>query len=536
MQKSRLYQGLSCTVLGLSCLLLTSCTLLKTDYVNHVQATAPQGYGQLQNADSSRVELSDDTSLATSHDGVHNTSVASQLDFYRCYQDEKLNALIDQVLQHNYDLKSAFLTLRQAEVSLGLSRAGLHPTANAGLDASARRNFYNGDSSTRSSGGNLSISYELDLFGRLAADERSSFEQFKATAYDYKAMRLTLIQRASEYYWNYAYAKEALKMAQEQLEVSQRRLDLIKAMWDNGASDGLEYDQALVNHRAVEQIVYQRGYELTAAHNALTTLLGLYSDTPLDAQITDLALEKTRTPKIEVSLPATLLQQRPDLMAYEARVRAAYADVDLAEANFYPSFTLNAGVSGGSSDSLTRFLTDPVGSLGAAIAFPFLNFNELSLQKESALISRDQARLDFAQGFITAVEEVSNALNEMSYQEQLLRSLGSEYLLTKSNYERYLERYRYGSASISDVLDASDSLRSAETRLLSSKRDLLNASMTLMITLGGDSFTAENAQPVLVGQAVTEHEATLSPESVYDPATIVQEAAKLHPIESALED
>ena len=170
MQKSRLYQGLSCTVLGLSCLLLTSCTLLKTDYVNHVQATAPQGYGQLQNADSSRVELSDDTSLATSHDGVHNTSVASQLDFYRCYQDEKLNALIDQVLQHNYDLKSAFLTLRQAEVSLGLSRAGLHPTASAGLDASARRNFYNGDSSTRSSGGNLSISYELDLFGRLDVD------------------------------------------------------------------------------------------------------------------------------------------------------------------------------------------------------------------------------------------------------------------------------------------------------------------------------------------------------------------------------
>ena len=262
----------------------------------------------------------------------------------------------------------------------------------------------------------------------------------------------------------------------------------------------------------------------------MTTLLGLYSDTPLDAQITDLALEKTRTPKIEVSLPASLLQQRPDLMAYEARVRAAYADVDLAEANFYPNFTLNAGVSGGSSDSLTRFLTDPVGSLGAAIAFPFLNFNELSLQKESALISRDQARLDFAQGFITAVEEVSNALNEMSYQEQLLRSIGSEYLLTKSNYERYLERYRYGSASISDVLDASDSLRSAETRLLSSKRDLLNASMTLMIALGGDSFTADT------NQVATVQKADLSPESVYDPESIAQKAAKLHPIEPVPED
>ena len=107
----------------------------------------------------------------------------------------------------------------------------------------------------------------------------------------------------------------------------------------------------------------------------------------------------------------------------------------------------------------------------------------------------------------------------MSYQEQLLKSIGSEYLLTKSNYERYLERFRYGSASISDVLDASDSLRSAQTRLLSCKRDLLNASMMLMIALGGDSFTKQ--EPTAVpNNGVSE------PVDVYAPEVILLQATQ----------
>ena len=507
-------QGLRYSLWGLSCLFLSSCSLLQTDYENHIAATAPHGYGELYNAPSQKVSL----------DGAAQdpcSSVAAQLDFYSCYNDDKLNAMIERTLSHNYEITTAYLNLRQAEVSLGLAQANLHPTANASLSSNLNKDLSHGASERRSSSGSFSLAYEVDLFGRLDAGERSSYEAFKATAFDYKAMRLTLIQRCSEYYWNYAYAKEALQMAQEQLQTSQRRLDLIKTMWLNGASDGLEYDQALVNHRSVEQMVYQRSYELTAAHNALTTLLGEYTDTPLEAAITDMALEKTRTPQIEVALPASLLQNRPDLMAYEARVRAAYADVDMATASFYPTFNLNAGVNGGSSDNLLRFLTDPVGALGAAIAFPFLNFNELSLQKESTLLARDQARLDFANGFITAVEEVSNALNEMSYQEQLLKSIGSEYLLTKSNYERYLERFRYGSASISDVLDASDSLRSAQTRLLSCKRDLLNASMMLMIALGGDSFTKPDAEP-----AALPSNGAAEPVDVYAPEVILLQATQ----------
>lgn len=514
----RPYKGISCTLIGLSCFLLSSCALTESEYESALKA--PAGYGDLQNAPSSKVAM--------------NTDATQQLDFYKSYNDDKLNAMIERALSHNYDMRSAYLNLRQAEVNLGLARSNLHPTANASISSSLRKDLEHGGSASDSSSGSLSIAYEVDLFGRLDASERASYEEFRASAYDYKAMRLTLIQRTSEYYWNYAYATEALALAKEQLDVSTKRLELIKAMVNYGATDGLEYDQALANHRAVEQTVYQRNYELTAAHNSLATLLGLYADENLQEDITAQALETTKSPKLEVPLPASLLQNRPDLMAYEARVRSAYANVDAATASFYPTFNLNAAVGTGSSESLVRFLTDPIGTLGAAITFPFLNFNELSLQQESAMIESDRARLNFANGFITAVEEVANALNELSYQEQLVQSIASEYTLTKSNYERYLERYRYGSASISDVLDASDSLRSAQNRLLSSKRDLLNASMTLMIALGGDSFTKESiAAATSTTTPSGNGDPAIAPVDNTDPLVIMQEAAeKTAPIEA----
>ena len=503
------YKGLSRTLLGLSCFLLTSCGINETEYESRLSAQAPAGYGRLVNKESSLVEVQGTPITPTevvvpitpSSMGNMPTALGpnqqSSVDalgglipeFYQSYNDPKLSALVERALAYNYDLTSAYLTLKQAQLELGLAQANMHPTVSASLNSSVSRDLERDNGSNRSASSNLGISYELDLFGRLAANERASFESFKATAYDYKAMRLTIIQRTCEYYWNYAYAQEALQLAQEQLKASQQRLNLVKVKRDSGAADGLEYDQALVNHRGVEQTVYQRAYELTAARNALNTLLGWYSDQEVGADITTLALEHTTCPQIAVPLPATLLSQRPDLMAYEARVRAAFARVDEANANFYPTFSLNAAVGGGASESLVKFLTDPIGSLGAAITFPFFNYNELSLQKESALVERDRAKLDFVNGFITAVQEVSDALNDLSYQEQLQLSTQDEYQLTAANLKRYEERYRYGSASLTEVLDASDALRSAQNKLLSSKRDLLNAAMTLMIALGGDSFT-----------------------------------------------
>lgn len=483
-------KGLSRTLLGLSCFLLSACSINETEYDPKLKS--PDAYGQIVGNFPRHATLEE--------------AAAMEPNFYEIYKDEQLNALVKRALSYNYDMRTAYYSLKQAEVNLGLAGAELHPTVNAGFNSNLSKDLSNGGPTGKSSGANLSLSYEVDLMGRLDAQERSSFESFRASAYDYQAMRLMIISQTTEYYWQYAYAQEALKLAQEQLADSQKRLDLIKSMVQYGAADALEYDQALVNHRTVEQTVYQREYELNNAHYALTTLLGYAPNEQIGNKVNPKALVESRCPVVKLELPASLLQNRPDLKAYEAKLRAAIADVDQAKANFYPSFNLSAGVSAGGDNTLGRFLSDPIGTLGASITLPFFNYNELSLREKSSLIATDQAKLDFVNGFITAISEVSEALSNLSYQERMIRSSFAEYVLTKRNYERFVERYRQGLSSLTDMLDASDSLRSAQMKLLGAKRDLMSSSMSLMVSLGGDAF--EEDASLILEQA----EQTIGPE------------------------
>lgn len=480
-----------------SSMLLSSCSLMQTEYQRDV--VVPSSYGQ--------------AAAAAPNDPEGLSAQDLSYEFYRSFGDERLNRLIEDVLARNYEITSAYLNLKNAEVAMQLADSYYHPTASTSLGVSASKDLSHSSATAKGANSSLSLSYEVDLFGRLDAQSRSAYERFKASAYDYKAMRLAIIERTAEYYWNCAYAHANLQMAKEQLSTSQRRLDLITEKRKQGVADGLEYDTALVNHRLNEQSVYNAEHELTASLNALNALAGRFTESSLDKDVDESALYEAKAQKITTSIPADLLNQRPDLMSYEAKLRAAYSDSDLATSNFYPQFSISSSISMGNGGSLTKFFTDPVGALGAMITLPFINFNELSIRKEGALIAKDQAKLDFANGFITAVREVSDRINDLSNQEQLMKSYQQEYELTERNYQRYEDRYRLGDASLSDVLDASDNLRNARSKYLVAHRDLLIASIKLMTAVGGDTFADEQRSQQTPSQMLKEAESVHSKNS-----------------------
>lgn len=472
----------------LSSVLLSSCSLMETEYQE--QLKAPASYGSINN------EVS---AIANGERALTGESEQSNLeyDFYKGFGDDKLTMMIETVLANNYELITAYNNLRSAELALQLTNTNYHPDASASLGASATKDLSQSSKTMEGSNSSLSLSYELDLFGRLSAHSRASYERFKASAYDYQAMRLTIIERTAEYYWNYVYAIENLKLAKEQLATSQKRLELISEMLKQGAADGLEYDQAMVNHKINEQAVYNAAYSLTSARNALNALASRFTEVDLEKDIKADALYSAAKVKVATVIPSALLKQRPDLRSYESKLRAAYADTDEATSNFYPQFNISARLNSADSTSLTRFFTDPVGALGAVITFPFLNFNLLSIQREGTLVKKDQARLDFANGFITAVKEVSDRVNELSNQDLLFSSYKQELELTERNYQRIEERYRLGGASLSELLDAADSLRSAKNKNLMAHKDLLIATIKLMTSVGGGTFENQLQQDTI---------------------------------------
>ncbi len=455
------------SLLALSVILslsLGGCTLLHTDYARTAQMPSVDSY---------------------KHAKEFIGPLLSE-KFWQDFKDEKLNSLIEDAFKANIDLRVAAKNVEKARYALDYSKTDRIPTLSASLGSTAKRALDYHDSTHKSSSGSFSLSYQTDLFGKVEAEVESSYENFRATAYDYWAMRLTVIQSVSEAYWQYAYAKEAVMLGEHDLEDSKKRLELVEGRYNAGSISEVDLTTARINHLQVVETLHSRLMAQDKARAALATLLG----TTADKDFATADLGYAAIPKFSLDIPAKLFARRPDLMEYEALARKAYADYNQAKMAFFPDITLSAGITTGSSSTLANFLANPVGALGAAVTLPFLNFTKLESQRKQAYTDIEIADLNFVSAYIKAVQEVFDSVAAIKYYRVQVDTTYKELQLSKRNYEQYFERYKSGLEQLSDFIDAADTLRSAAIAYLQAKRDNLNATMELMISLGGDTEQA----------------------------------------------
>lgn len=456
-----MHSKLKAGVLGAACMLfLNACSTMLTDY--------------------SRTQLPTVDSFEDAY-----KYVGSSIDayFWKGFKDANLDRLIETAIRNNPDMKTALLNVRKAAIAVDLSYDDLLPTWNSSLSSSLSKSLDDGSAWGKTSSGRLTLSYATDLFGKTAAANRSALENYQATAYDYWACRLTIINSVADAYWQYAYAKEALEIGAEDLRDSQKRVSMIEGQYQHGAVSSVEVDKARINHLTVKNTLDAREHDFKKAKTALNTLLGVTAD---KEQVIS-SLDSSFLPTFSLDIPAKLLSRRPDLMAKEALVRKAYADVDQKRLAFYPDFTLEASLSGGNSNGFLNFLKNPVAALGAAITLPFLNWNNLQMQVDQAKTDREIADVAFVQAYIKAVQEVYDYVSAIELYRRSVVTLKDNVDLSRRNYEAYYNIYTQGGCSLNDLIDAADSLRGNEISYLQAKRNLLESVMGLMIALGGDT-------------------------------------------------
>jgi NodT family efflux transporter outer membrane factor (OMF) lipoprotein len=443
-----------------SAVLLSSCTLFLSDY--------------------SRPDM---PYVASFGDAVSRYGTPPGGRFWEKFSDPLLNAVTEEAVKHNYDLRAAAANVEKAKTQSSIARTDRNPTASASFGPDAKRALDRHDSLNKSSSLSFEIGYEADVFGKVEASVRSADESYRATAWDYYAMRLTVISSTAQAYWDYACAKQLLEISRADLRDSERRLALIQAQYGAGAADAVDLDTARIDNLKIRESVTSAEHDVQTARTALDALTGRTAD----QDIPTARLEDAAIPEVGGVIPAQLLARRPDLMEYEALLRQALADYDTAKLAFFPGVSFTAGLTSGSTVSLGDFLANPIGALGAAITLPFLNFHKLSLEKESALKDEEIAQLNFVSAYIAAVRDVYDAQSGVDYNRKSLDNAQQQLVLARQNYERYFERYRSGLSPLSDLLDASDNLRSAESSVLTFRRDLLSSQMQLMAALGGDT-------------------------------------------------
>lgn len=420
------------------------------------------------------------------HGTVTGASVANGEKWWQNFNDPVLDELIDRALRTNNDLAAATIRVRRAQLQSKLTNTNLTP--NVSVMANSSGTFAGGET-TQYHSVIGTLSYELDLWGKLGSARDADRWEAAATAADRENTALSLIGTTASAYWQVAFLNQQITTGEASIAYAEKTLELVTAKYRAGAVSSLELVQAEQSVATQKANLVQLEQQRTEARNALEILFG---QAPESAAAEREALPAGALPVVEAGMPASLLGRRPDLRAAELRLREYLANVDYAKASFYPSFTLT-GTTGGSSISLENVLRNPVTTLGVGIALPFLQWNTARLTVNIAETHFEEAVVDFRQTFYKALSDVENALSAQTMYEEERVQL--EQALTSARKAEQLAeiRYRAGATGVQAWLDEQERRRSAEISLAENRLKRLNNVMRLYQALGGDMRTDCNS-------------------------------------------
>ena len=406
--------------------------------------------------------------------------------WWTVFNDPALNTLVTRVLNANNDLVVAGLRLRQAREQAGLTANQQLPRVGANVSASHQVDVRNGEDNSRGLSLSGSVSYEVDLWGKLANQTEAARWEAAATAQDLQATAQTLVGTVCNLYWQLAYLNERIASGEASIANSRKLFQLVQAQYRAGAVSGLELaqaEQSLVGQEASQSQLVQQRLE---ARNALSIL---FNGAPGQLVFEEpQRLSRLTLPNVNTGLPAELIARRPDLTAAELRLRRVLANKDATHASYYPSISLTGSL-GSSSTSLSELIKNPALTLGAGLSLPFLQYNDMQRNLAISDLEYQAAIVGFRQSIYNALADVDNALSNKT-QLQIQASAQQRTLTLAQRTEQLNEvRYRAGAVALKQWIDAQEARRNTQNALIQIRLNQLGNIVTLMQSLGGSPVT-----------------------------------------------
>lgn len=412
------------------------------------------------------------------------------------FTDPVLLALIEEGIANNNDLKIALKQIEIAELGFRQSKWGNIPVVNLNIGtASINRpsdNSLNGGMFQQSLGQShiedystaLNISWEADIWGKIRGKKEAALTAYLQTQEAQKAVQTQLITQIAQGYYNLLMLDMQLGISNENLELVNTTLNMIKKQQELGLTTSLSVlqqenarDQILSSIPAIEQAI-------TIQENALSILTGrMPGEIERSVKLTDI-----QTPEYKsVGVPSEMLSYRPDVKSSELNVRRAFADVKVSRASMYPA--LNITAQGGLNAFEIENWFDLPGSLfgmaAASLTQPLLNRRQLKTQYQQSKIAMEQAELNFKQTVLYAVGEVSNVLSAIEAADK--QETINTGLVDRSDLavETATKLFKNDMATYLDVIIAQNNKLQAELNLATVKQQKLSTIVNLYRALGG---------------------------------------------------
>ncbi|HEX7852698.1 MAG TPA: efflux transporter outer membrane subunit [Sphingobium sp.] len=429
---------------------------------------------------------------------IQSEAAVPAISYRDIFRDSRLQALVEQALVNNRDLRVAAANLAAARAQVRITRAAQFPTI--GVNATGSRSEGGTGTNTATGVTTQSVSrtswalsggvtaFELDLFGRLANATAADRQRALSTEAAARTVRLGLVADLANAWGTYAADAELLRIAQDTAISARRTVELTSARLKGGIAPRTDVRQAETVLATAEADVAAQKTALARDVNLIQLLVGGPVDPALlPARLGEVMQSVSALP---AGLSSEILLRRPDVLEAEYTLRAANAQIGVARAEMFPRITLT-GLFGLASNSL-RLLFASDGftkSVSGGISQAIFSAGGVKAGVKLSEAQRDAALATYEKAIQTAFREVSDALARQGTIADELRASTARVTATQDTAKLTEARYRGGVASSLDNLDAQRSYYSAQQQEIGTRLAAVTNRVELYRTLGGDQAT-----------------------------------------------
>ncbi len=396
------------------------------------------------------------TQYQTVPDSTHTAIEGMELkpQWWRVFQDEQLNTLMDKLATHNYSLQAAKAKLDQARAAAIIARAEHYPRVDAG--------------GTNDLG--ILASWEIDLWGRIKRNIEASEADIQAIQADLAAVQLSLQAQLAENYFLLRVQDEDIRLLHDTIQSYAKSLEIAQNQYEAGIVDRVVVEQAQAQLSSTQAKWYSARITRAKLEHSLANLVGEKPVTfSIKAQKFSIQL-----PTIPVSLPSELLKRRPDIIVAERKMAASSARIGVAKASTYPSLNLSLGL------SIRDVLIG-----GEKLFAPLYASGALKATTDKAKAEYDYAVAKYHQTILDAFQEVEDALVTLDILKKASQAQSEAVVSSQKVVDIMTNQYKAGIVTYQSIIIAQTTALTDERSELSILSQQLSASIQLIKALGG---------------------------------------------------
>lgn len=419
--------------------------------------------------------------------------------WWKRFNDPVLDTLVNMAERRNYNLASAARRIEVSRNQLRQTRSSYYPSLavqggwNLSKGSGRTARPYSSPDHNSYFGLQGNLSWEIDLFGRIAAQAKADKSDIRASRAEYASAMVSLCAEVASDYFQLITFKQQLRVALQHITTQQEIVKMTEARYKAGLVSALDVAQARTVVISTQEAVPGLRANIANLRRSIATLCGVY-----EHDLPPVTAPDTLPDRPSVStfgIPADLLRRRPDIVAEEARLASLAAQIGVARKDFLPTLTLNGsfGVEGHNLGEMWHKdgVTYSVAPTLTWTVFDGLARNyrvaDAKLQFEIALDSYNLT-------VMTAVEDVNNAMSDIISLDEQTEIDRKVIVESRETLRLALERYKLGLADFSNVVNAQVALLQYENNLVATKGNSFQALVNLYRALGGGWTDSTNLE------------------------------------------